>query len=149
MRMAFLLRCRREPSQLVGERQLLRESADRGAVEQPAAEVVLERVDMAAQCGPVQERRRVHEPEQRLDGPLVPDRELELAFVGEPRSSQHLLVGILVHRFLPTLWHAVADAELVAPALEGGIEDALPAVLTAPRRPTPQERDATAFGQVP
>ena len=57
--------------ELVRERQILLEDAVGAAGEEPPPEVTLEGVDMVPEDGPIQKRRRVDEPDERLDAPSL------------------------------------------------------------------------------
>src|SRR5207248_32075 len=92
----------------------------------------------------VQERRRVHEPGQRLDAPSLRDRELEFSLICESDSLQHVLARVAVHLLFPPSRDAVARLDDVHPPLERLLEGSLPGAVAAVRRPSPQESDATA-----
>ena len=103
---------------------------------------------MILENGPVQIRRGVDEPDERLAVPSLNDRKLKQPFVRESRSPQHLLVGISIHGLFPPLWHSVAGADCVPPPLECVVQDTLPSLIAPPGCPAPQERNTAAFGKV-
>ena len=93
---------------------------------------MLERVGMVPENGPIEKRRRVDEPGERLDAPSLHERELELPLVREPRSPQHPLVRIPVDDLLPSLRHAVMGADGVSPPFERVVQDLLPPPIATP-----------------
>src|SRR3954452_5329941 len=94
-------------SELVREVQLVDEPSVGPADEQPVLQIALELARAVAEHGAAEEGRRVRQPDERLDGPVLFHREGALALVREARPTQHLGVRIAVDRLLPAGGHAI------------------------------------------
>src|SRR5437588_2675598 len=90
-----------------------------------------------------QDRRGIHEPDQRLDGPHVLTGELEPAVICEASAVEHLTVRAQRPGLLPSCRDPVGTARAIAPVDDHLLQLPLPRFLTVGGHRSPEQCDGT------